>query len=96
MTPISTVIPVGNEFMASFECVFHLGEEIKDDEPSDKKTGSNLCGFIMSKWETVDPDQIEAQAMTTSKWDMLESSADVSQSSSQNDNNDLNDYNDGR
>lgn len=50
----------------------------------------------MSKWETVDPDQIEAQAMTTSKWDLLESSADVSQSSSQNDNNDLTDYTDAR
>lgn len=27
--------------------------------------------FIPSKWETVDPDQIEAQAVTTSKWDTL-------------------------
>lgn len=27
--------------------------------------------FIPSKWETVDPDQIEAQAVTTSKWDSL-------------------------
>lgn len=25
-------------------------------------------GFIPSKWETVDPDQIEAQAITTSMW----------------------------
>lgn len=50
-----------------------------DDEPScpiiknDKKT-SMPAGFVPSKWETVDPDQIEAQAMTTqtlasSKWD---------------------------
>lgn len=29
-------------------------------------------GFIPSKWETVDPDQIEAQAITTSKWDTLD------------------------
>lgn len=35
----------------------------------------------MSKWETVDPEQVEAQAMTTSKWDLLESSADNSQDS---------------
>lgn len=28
--------------------------------------------FVPSKWETVDPDQIEAQAITTSKWDTLE------------------------
>lgn len=32
----------------------------------------NSKGFIPSKWETVDPDQIEAQAITTSKWDTLE------------------------
>jgi len=34
-------------------------------------------GFVQSKWETVDPDQVEAQAMTTSKWDLLEGSGDV-------------------
>lgn len=28
--------------------------------------------FVQSKWETVDPDEVEAQAMTTSKWDQLE------------------------
>lgn len=32
-------------------------------------------GFIPSKWETVDPDQIEAQAITTSKWDTLDNSS---------------------
>lgn len=31
-------------------------------------------GFIPSKWETIDPDEVEAQAMTTSKWDQLENS----------------------
>lgn len=30
-------------------------------------------GFIPSKWETIAPDQVEAQAITTSKWDTLES-----------------------
>ncbi|XP_049858071.1 U2 snRNP-associated SURP motif-containing protein [Schistocerca gregaria] len=30
------------------------------------------AGFVPSRWETVDPEQVEAQAMTTSKWDMLE------------------------
>ncbi|KAG8263485.1 U2 snRNP-associated SURP domain-containing protein [Homalodisca vitripennis] len=29
-------------------------------------------GFVMSRWETVDPDLVEAQAMTTSKWETLE------------------------
>ncbi|KAL1123660.1 hypothetical protein AAG570_002736 [Ranatra chinensis] len=28
--------------------------------------------FVPSRWETVDPELIEAQAMTTSKWEMLE------------------------
>lgn len=28
--------------------------------------------FVPSKWETVDPSQIEDQAMTTSKWELLE------------------------
>lgn len=50
----------------------------------------------MSKWETVDPEQVEAQAMTTSKWDMLGSSADPSQDSMLNENQDSNDYMDSR
>lgn len=32
----------------------------------------------------MDPDQVEAQAMTTSKWDLLEASQDNSQNSSLN------------
>lgn len=27
---------------------------------------------MQSKWETVDPEDVEAQAMTTSKWETLE------------------------
>lgn len=76
------------------------GKEIQDDDKSnDHSSGSGsaaLSGFILSKWETVDPEQIEAQAMTTSKWDMLESSQDVSQSSSQNENVDSGDYTESR
>ncbi|KAJ4435475.1 hypothetical protein ANN_18091 [Periplaneta americana] len=36
------------------------------------KAGSMPAGFVPSRWETVDPEQVEAQAMTTSKWDLLE------------------------
>ncbi|ALC40492.1 CG9346 [Drosophila busckii] len=36
------------------------------------KSQSKLPGFIPSKWETVDPQQVEAQAITTSKWDTLD------------------------
>ncbi|XP_065345980.1 U2 snRNP-associated SURP motif-containing protein [Cloeon dipterum] len=32
------------------------------------------AGFVPSKWETVDPEQVEAQAMTTLKWESLENS----------------------
>lgn len=73
-----------------------VGEEIHDnDDKKDKKSSEkSLSGFILSKWETVDPEQVEAQAMTTSKWDLLESSTD-NQDSSQNDQ-DSNDYSDTR
>lgn len=39
-----------------------------------RATGSNskAGAFIPSKWETVDPEQVEAQAITTSKWDTLD------------------------
>ncbi|XP_065165583.1 U2 snRNP-associated SURP motif-containing protein-like isoform X2 [Atheta coriaria] len=57
---------------------------------------SSTAGFIKSKWETVDPEQVEAQAMTTSKWDMLEHSGDQSMDSSQADNDGSNDYTDSR
>nr|XP_016929551.1 U2 snRNP-associated SURP motif-containing protein [Drosophila suzukii] len=38
----------------------------------DTKPTSKMPGFIPSKWETVDPQQVEAQAITTSKWDTLD------------------------
>lgn len=45
-----------------------------DGVPLEKETKSTvkLPGFIPSKWETVDPQQVEAQAITTSKWDTLD------------------------
>ncbi|KAK6638254.1 hypothetical protein RUM44_008683 [Polyplax serrata] len=46
------------------------GEPIDDDIPHKKKKTTGA--FVPSKWETVDPEQVEAQAMTTSKWDLLE------------------------
>jgi len=37
-------------------------------------TGKNIkaAAFVPSRWETVDPHEAEEQAMTTSKWEMLE------------------------
>lgn len=35
--------------------------------------GKNMkTAFVPSRWETVDPHEAEEQAMTTSKWEMLE------------------------
>ncbi|XP_014215051.2 U2 snRNP-associated SURP motif-containing protein [Copidosoma floridanum] len=51
------------------------------------------AGFIPSRWETVDPDQVEAQAMTTSKWEELEHNED---SNSQDTSMDSRDYNEER
>lgn len=39
---------------------------------SGKMSSSKAPAFIPSKWETVDPEQVEAQAVTTSKWDTLD------------------------
>lgn len=77
--------------------MYILGQEIKDDNELTKKDGG-LTGFITSKWETVDPEQVEAQAMTTSKWDLLENSQDNSRESSSNENQDSldQDYSDTR
>lgn len=47
----------------------YLVDEDIDGIPLKGEAGG---GFIPSKWETVDPDQIEAQAITTSKWDTLD------------------------
>ena len=41
--------------------------------------GAMPAGFVPSRWETVDPEQVEAQAMTTSKWDMLEQTEPMEQ-----------------
>ncbi|EDW32826.1 GL10142 [Drosophila persimilis] len=49
-------------------------DEDLDGVPLEKEAKSHvkLPGFIPSKWETVDPQQVEAQAITTSKWDTLD------------------------
>ena len=45
--------------------------------PSSRKSVSNSsakqmpAGFVPSKWETVDPEEVQAQALT-SKWDICD------------------------
>jgi U2-associated protein SR140 len=50
------------------------GEPLSEDVAGDSKAkmASMPAGFVPSRWETVDPEQVEAQAMTTSRWDLLE------------------------
>ncbi|CAD6222317.1 GSCOCG00000910001-RA-CDS [Cotesia congregata] len=56
------------------------GIPMEDNRTQTKKTNDKkpimLAGFVPSRWETVDPDQVEAQAMTTSKWEELEQNDD--------------------
>lgn len=59
----------------------------EDNKSQGGKTGGS--GFVLSRWETVDPELVEAQAMTTSKWDTLEhqnNSQDDSQEEEDNSN----------
>lgn len=44
----------------------------KDDRNNDRPSSAATPKFFKSKWETVDDAELEAQAMTTSKWDLLE------------------------
>lgn len=48
------------------------GIPIDKNDQSPSTTATAAAGFIPSKWETVDPEQIEAQAITTSKWETLD------------------------
>lgn len=48
-----------------------MDEDI-DGMPLKNDQSPVAAGFIPSKWETVDPEQIEAQAITTSKWETLD------------------------
>lgn len=46
------------------------GKPLEDDDdiPDDKNTSK----FVSSKWEQVDPEKLEKQAVTTSKWDFFD------------------------
>ncbi|NP_001153375.1 U2-associated SR140 protein isoform X1 [Nasonia vitripennis] len=74
------------------------GVPMDDDDSMDSKSKDDKkltmpAGFVPSRWETVDPDQVEAQAMTTSKWEELEQNED---SNSQDTSMDSRDYNEER
>lgn len=60
-------------------CSQPLCVSVADDKAPVKEPakGGVAPRFVQSKWETVDPQDVEAQAMTTSKWEQLESKDDV-------------------
>ncbi|XP_060877815.1 U2 snRNP-associated SURP motif-containing protein-like isoform X2 [Metopolophium dirhodum] len=51
-----------------------LDDDIGGVPLTEVAVGKNIkaAAFVPSKWETVDPHEAEEQAMTTSKWEMLE------------------------
>ncbi|XP_039287780.1 U2 snRNP-associated SURP motif-containing protein [Nilaparvata lugens] len=61
-----------------------------DSKPGGGSGEDRPGGFVLSRWETVDPELIEAQAMTTSKWEMLEQQQQQQLSPSEQDADDAN------
>lgn len=57
-----------------------------DSDPfsrSQKPKFDRSAAFVPSRWESVDPEEAEAQAMTTSKWELLEQQQALSTTTSQ-------------
>ncbi|XP_054724007.1 U2 snRNP-associated SURP motif-containing protein-like [Uloborus diversus] len=54
------------------------GQPLEDAMPS-MESKDMSSKFKPSKWETVDPETVEAQAITTSKWDLLEQNEEQEQ-----------------
>ncbi|XP_065220157.1 U2 snRNP-associated SURP motif-containing protein isoform X2 [Planococcus citri] len=61
------------------------GVPLEDDTPYHKQKPKidRSAAFVPSKWESVDPEEAEAQAMTTSKWELLEQQNAMSAATSQ-------------
>lgn len=53
------------------------GKPLEEDEEDESQQSSNKedntkSKFVCIKWETVDPEKLEKQAITTSKWDFFD------------------------
>lgn len=62
------------------------GVPLDDDSAfskSQKPKFDRSAAFVPSRWESVDPEEAEAQAMTTSKWELLEQQQALSTTTSQ-------------
>ncbi len=60
-----------------------LGEESIFQQKPLKPKLDRSAAFVPSRWESVDPEEAEAQAMTTSKWELLEQQQALSTTTSQ-------------
>lgn len=60
-----------------------LDEETGPQSKSQKPKFDRSAAFVPSRWESVDPEEAEAQAMTTSKWELLEQQQALSTTTSQ-------------
>ncbi len=49
-------------------------EEETGNDNLDNSSKSVNTKFVASKWETIDPEKLEKQAITTSKWDFFDDS----------------------
>lgn len=63
-----------------------LDHEEEDDEHISGSTKNSSTKFVSSKWQTVDPDKLEKQAVTTSKWDFFDDGSDQETKTSKNGN----------
>lgn len=60
-----------------------LEEESTLQSKSQNPKFDRSAAFVPSRWESVDPEEAEAQAMTTSKWELLEQQQALSTTTSQ-------------
>lgn len=65
--PANDLDYITNLFIPTVE-IYEPTEDIKETEPELEVKPEKSMSFAPSRWETVDPELIESQAMTTSKW----------------------------
>jgi hypothetical protein len=51
-----------------------VDEEETENDSLANSSKSVSTKFVASKWETIDPEKLEKQAITTSKWDFYDDS----------------------
>lgn len=67
VTCTSGLFCIPGDFVSSPSCV--CGSPVTFARASRRRRRPK---FVPSKWETVDPETVQLQAVTTSKWDLLD------------------------